>query len=116
MQKGVLFDGHKREDVFEYRKTFFEEMKALSPYFAEFGKDGSILPKEYLKDCKVDGSNQRPIIIIKHDESTFSTNNGRQKLWTLEEHGILCPKGRGKRIMILDFLFPWSRLNFLSLL
>ena len=114
VQKGVFFDGHEREDVVEYRETFLEEMKALSPYFVEFGEDGSILPKEYPEDCEVGGSNQRPIIMI-HDESTFSANDGRRKVWTLEGHGILRPKGRGKGIMISDFLLSWSRLNLLSL-
>lgn len=57
MQKGFFFDGYKQKDVIEYRKTFLKKMKILSPYFIEFGKDESILPKEYLKDYKVGESN-----------------------------------------------------------
>lgn len=36
-------------------------------------------------------------------------------MWTLEGHRILCPKGRKKKIMILDFFHPWLQLNLLSL-
>lgn len=82
----------------------------------EFSNDGSILPKVYPDDCAVSGSNQKPIIMITHDESTRFANDGRQKIWTLEGHGILRPKGKGKGIMVSDFLLPWSRLNLLSLL
>ena len=53
--------------------------------------------------------------MITHDKSTFSANDSYQKVWTLEGHGILRSKGRGKGIMVSDFLLPWSRLNLFSL-
>ena len=115
VQKGVFFDGHEREDVIEYRETFLNEMKLLLPYFVEFYEDGTIVPKEYPDDCAVRGPNRRPIIMITHEESTFSANDGRKKVWTLNGQGILRPKGKGKGIMVSDFLLPWSRLNLLSL-
>lgn len=108
IQKGVFFDRHEREDVVEYRETFLSEIKSLLPYFLEFSNDGSILPKVYPADCVVGGSNQRPIIMITNDKGTFSANDGRQKVWTLDGHGILRPKGKGKDIMVSDFLLPWS--------
>ena len=37
-------------------------------------------------------------------------------MWTLDGHGILRPKGKGRGIMVSDFLLPWSRLNLASLL
>ena len=115
VQKEVFFDGHKREDVVEYREIFLREMKSLLPYFVEFKEDGTILPKEYPDDCAVGGPNRQPIIMIKHDESTFSANDSRQKIWTLENHAILRPKRKGRGIMVSDFLLPWSRLNLFSL-
>ena len=51
-RKGFFFDGHKREDVVEYREKFLDEMKVLSSYFVEFDKDGSIVPKEYLETAQ----------------------------------------------------------------
>lgn len=53
--------------------------------------------------------------MITNDKSAFSANDGRQKVWTLDGHGILQPKGKRKRIMMLDFLLPWSQLNLLLL-
>ena len=90
----MFFDGYEREDVVEYRETFLSEMKSFLPYFVEFSDDGSILPKVYPDNCAVGGSNRRPIIMITHDESTFSANDGRRKVWTLDGHGILRPKGK----------------------
>ena len=76
----MFFDGHERKDVVEYRETFLSEMKSLLPYFVEFSDNGSILSKVYPDDCAVRGSDQRPIIMITHDESTFSANDGRRKV------------------------------------
>lgn len=42
-----------------------------------------MVPKEYLDDCAVGRPDQRPIIVTTHDESTFSANNERKKVWTL---------------------------------
>ena len=118
MERGTkrsIFDGHERKDVVEYREKFLDEMKKLLPYLVEFSEDGSMISKEYPEDCAVGGPNRRPVIMITHDESTFSANDGRRRVWTLDGHGILRPKGRGKGIMVSDFLLPWSRLNLFSL-
>ena len=56
VQKGFFFDGHEREDMIEYWGIFLEEMEAILSYFVEFKEDGTILPKEYLEDCAVGGS------------------------------------------------------------
>lgn len=68
-------------------------MKVLLPYFVEFQKDGTILFKEYLDNCIDDGLDQQSIIMITNYKNTFSANNSRGKVWTLEKHRILCPKG-----------------------
>ena len=66
-------------------------MKSLLPYFVGFSNNGSILSKIHPDDCAVEGSDQRPIIMIKYDEKTFSANEGRRKVWTLDGYGILRP-------------------------
>lgn len=104
VQKGIFFDGHERADVVESRKSFLDKMKSLLPYFVEFSENGLMVSKEYPNDCVVSGPDQRPIIIITNDESTFSANDGRQKVGTLNSQGILQPKGKGKGIMVSDFL------------
>lgn len=115
VRKGVFLDGHERPDVVEYRKEFLEALKKLSPYLVEFTSDGKIKQKEYPAGCEVGGSQCRPVIIITHDESIFSANDGKHKAWVPENGIILRPKGKGKGIMVSDFLLPWSRLNLLSL-
>ena len=82
---------HEREDVVEYRETFPSELKSLLPYFVEFSNDRSIVPKVYLDDCAIKGSDQRPIITIIHDESIFSANDDHRNIWTLDGHSILRP-------------------------
>ena len=55
-------------------------MKSLLLYFVEFSDDESILPKVYTDDCKVEGSDQRSIIMITYDECTSSKNDRRRKV------------------------------------
>ena len=113
--KNVFIDGHERPDVIEYRQKFLQEMEELSPYIVDFTPEGGIKEKIYPPGCEVGGSNARPIIIITHDESIFSANDGRRQAWHAENETFLRPKGKGKGIMVSDFLLPWSRLNLYSL-
>ena len=78
--KGVFFDRHKRKNIVKYKEIFLSEIKSLLPYFMEFSKDGLILPKDYPNDCAVNASNQRSIIMITYDESTFFVNNSHRKI------------------------------------
>lgn len=102
----MFFDGHERENVVEYRKTFLKEIKLLLSYFIEFQDDSTFLPKEYPKNFTVNGPNQQLIIIITYDESIFLANNSRQKVLTLERHDILSLKRKDKDIMVPNFLLP----------
>ncbi len=88
----------------EYSETFLNEMISLLLHFVEFSDNGSLLRKVYLDDCAVGGLDQRPIIMIKHDEIRFFANDRRRKVWTLDGNGILQPKRKG--IMVSDFLLP----------
>jgi len=115
VKKGVFFDGHEREDVVEYRKQFLHTMEEMLLYIVEFNEDGTMKPKQYPEDCSVGGPQRRPIIMITHDESIFSANDGRHQAWISENGAFLRPKGKGKGIMVSDFLLPWSRLNLSSL-
>ncbi len=81
----------------------------------EFSDDVFILQKVYPDDCEVGGLNRRLFIMIKYEKNTFPANDIRQKVWTLDEYGILRPKRKEKGIMMSDFLSPWSQLNLLSL-
>ena len=71
----MFVDGHKQQDVIKDRKRFLKMMKELKPYLVEFDKDGGMLPKVYPPNCEVGEETRRPVIMITHDECTFSSNN-----------------------------------------
>ena len=54
---------------------------------------------------------ERPHVLITHDESTFNANDGKRFLWVEENKQPLRPKGRGKGIMVSDFLTAGGRLQ-----
>jgi hypothetical protein len=115
ISKGVFVDGHERDDVLASRVVFLAKMQELQPYMVEFCADGSMASKQYPNDCQVGGPDRRPVIFITHDESIFSANDGRHQAWLGNGDHFLRPKGKGKGIMVSDFLLPWSRLNLLLL-
>lgn len=87
----------------------------MDPYLVEFNAKGEMKEKVYPADCQVGGPHRQPVIVITHDECTFSANNGKACAWQQSGKSFLRPKGKGKGIMALDFLFPFARLNLLRL-
>ena len=45
----------------------------------------------------------------------FSAINGKTHEWQHKRDTFFCPKEKGKRIMVSDFLLPFSRLNLFCL-
>lgn len=115
VRKDVFVDGHERSDVIKDRVNFLKKMEELKPYMVEFEESGAMKPKVYPIDCVVGGEDRRPVIVITHDECTFSANDGIRKAWTMKGDTYLRPKGRGQGIMTSDFLLPFGRLNLASL-
>jgi len=109
VRKGVYVDGHERPDVIQDRAQFLNQLENLQPYLVEFDNEGNIKAKTYPRSCIV-GGHDSPIILITHDESTLSSNEGRSRVWKEPNTNILRPKGRGRGIMISDFLLPCGRL------
>ena len=75
----MFVDGHERPDVVEDCVNFFKKMEELKPYIVEFDQDGAMKLKMYPFDCAVRGEDCRSVIIITHDECTFSINDGIRK-------------------------------------
>ena len=115
VKKDVFIDGHERPDVVKDRNQFLKVMEELKPFMVEFESDGSMKPKDYPPGCIVGGEERRPIIVITHDECTFSANDGKRQAWMQPGNSFLRPKGRGQGIMVSDFLLPFGRLNLSSL-
>ncbi|RPA94322.1 hypothetical protein L873DRAFT_1937421, partial [Choiromyces venosus 120613-1] len=97
VRKGVYIDGHEREDVVAYREQFVNALEDLWPFMVEFEDDGSIKEKAYPLGCEVGGLT-RPIILITHDESTFSSNDSWRQAWAADRglwYRSFCYLGRG---------------------
>ena len=75
MRKDVFIDGHERSDVVGDRKNFLRKMEELKPYMVEFEENSAMKDKIYPSDYAVHSNNYRPIIVITHDECTFSAND-----------------------------------------
>lgn len=115
VRKDVFVDRNERADVVADRKNFLRKIEELKPYMVEIDKFGVMKPKVYPPDYAVGGGNRQPVIVITHDECTFSANDGVRRAWTRKGDAFLRPKGRGQGIMASDFLLPYGRLNLNSL-
>lgn len=106
VKKGVYIDGHERDDVVEYRNAvFLPKFYKLLPRMVTWDEEGAMhIPSPELLEGK------KPIVLVTHDESTFNSNDGRRAAWMKEGQQPLRPKGRGKGIMVSDFLIPYGRL------
>ena len=91
--KGVYFDGHKRDDVVQYRQQFLHELDLLDKKSPTF--DSSDIEVE-------DG--EKPLIRVCHDESTFYANADQGQVWTDGEMQVLKQKSLGASIMVSDFI------------
>ena len=60
----------------ENRNYFLTKIEELKPYMVEFNEDGAMKANNYPVDCIVEDEERHPIIVINHNEYTFSANNG----------------------------------------
>lgn len=96
----------------KYRKSFLEEMKPFLPYFVEFSKDGSLLPKIYPEDCAVGEPNWRPIIMITNGEICFLQMMVIQKYRPWMGIVFYIPKRKKKELWSLIFFYHNDNLIF----
>ena len=105
--KGQYVDGHKREDVVEYRqKEFLPKFKEIEKRMREWAADN----KEMVDAARSAG---RRIVVWFHDESTFFANDRRLGRWVhVDETAKPQPKGEGASLMVADFVsadYGWLR-------
>ena len=121
IKKGIYIDGHEREDVVEYRGKFLDMWYDMQPYVREWEEvkeevEGEVRltglrkkEKAAVKDGKF--GDVKEIILVTHDESTFSANDGRRSCWVKGGENPLRPKGKGRGIMVSEFLTEIGRLR-----
>lgn len=74
-EKDVFVDRHEQLNVVKDHENFINTIKDLKPYLVEFKEDGSIKTKNHQDDYTLKGDIYNLIIVITHDECTFSANN-----------------------------------------
>lgn len=75
-----------------------------------------MISKIHSSDCKIGGDKCWPVIVIIHNEYTFSFNDSLRFGWQKDRDTFLCPKSKGWGIMVFEFLLLFGQLNLLSLL
>ena len=98
-QKGTYVDGHKSEDVLTYRNEF-EEMEELTPWIPIIPPEAEDREGEIIWPS----ANVRPLLLVTHDESTFSANDGLKRLWPPDGEQSLRKKVQGRSIHVREFL------------
>jgi hypothetical protein len=109
-QNGMYVDGHERTDVVTYhQEVFLPFWAAIEDRMMTWDKDGK--PTD---PCAMPNFlEQKCVVLVTHDESTFYANGRRKSRWI---HGSERPepvrKGEGSSLMVSDFCSPdlgWLR-------
>jgi hypothetical protein len=48
---------------------------------------------------------ERRLVLLTHDESCFSVHDGKRTVWFDEDNRPIRPKGEGRSIMVLEFIY-----------
>jgi len=103
-KKGTFVDGHERDDVVEYCKTFLRRMVALG----FLNRDNA--PTDEARDA-LPADLEIPqlgvlakTVVLFHDESTFQANEDQPTVWAMPGTSVMRPKSRGSGIMVSDFI------------
>jgi hypothetical protein len=100
-RKGSIYvDGHEREDVVKCREGFVKRfVENYLPRMTHYSGDHMEIEHPPVLD-----GDEKEIILITHDESTFKANDDQQYVRLENDEQVLKPKGEGRGIMISDFL------------
>lgn len=111
-QKNRMYiDGHKHQDIVEYRQAFVGRFKEYEQWFHAWDNVGNELP------CPSGFTMPRAIgcfqhILITHNKSTFYQNNQQKIYWACSGSGAPKPKAEGVSLMVSDFLtLEWGHLH-----
>ena len=99
-KKGAYVDGHEREDVVLYRREYLKKLDQL--------RQDHLPPPpccdERAVTPTVDTKGKKNLVMIFHDESIFSANEGQSWIWGTGDHPYIQPKTKGAGIMVSDFI------------
>jgi hypothetical protein len=91
-KKAIFYDGHDRPDVLEYRQEkFLPAMKEYRKRLVEYKMgDAEVEIDKQLPD------GVRKLVLLAHDESTNTANDGPKASWVLEGEQPILKKGAGR--------------------
>ena len=95
--KGLYHDGHEREDVVQFRHEFLDRMLYYETRMRKYGGDE-------MSDITEPESTSKRLVLVTHDESCFSSNDGKATIWFDQDNRPIRPKGEGRSIMVSEFL------------
>ncbi|CAG8601213.1 90_t:CDS:2, partial [Scutellospora calospora] len=102
VEQQVYFDGHEREDVQEYRKSWAPRMINYRKKMDQYCGDEMeiVIPPERLEiwDSRY--------VMVTHDEVYFYANDDMSYVWLEDSESVIKKKGQGGSIMVSDFLCP----------
>ena len=110
-KNGMYIDGHKWEDVVQYRDEFLKRWKEYEKHMVTYDNKGKVdsTPTGF----PIPQGQRFCLVLVTHDESTFYVNDHRKNMWNHKTDGATpqC-KGEGPSIMISDFqTVNWGRLK-----
>ena len=110
-RQGIQYtDGHEREDVVLYRKKYLNKLKALEATHKPPPTCADGIPSWNAGD----ETKQKQVVFIYHDETIFKANDALSMGWHDPQGSRATrPKGKGKGIMISDFVEEYG--GFLAL-
>ncbi|CAF1017857.1 unnamed protein product [Didymodactylos carnosus] len=102
------FIGHERQDVIEHRGRIIDYFLAREKMYYRLTDDDQ---PEWIKP-----TSPNPVILITRDESSFRSGEISNKRWIVGDTAPFHIKGRGKTLMISDFMVahdsgPFFRLS-----
>jgi len=93
-------DSHEREDVVKSREEFLKKLKE--------SKESHLPPlpcgDERAATPPPDAEMRKKLMLLYHNESIFTTNEGQTWMWTTEDAPTLQPKTKGSGVMVSDFV------------
>ncbi|KAF8478293.1 hypothetical protein JB92DRAFT_3134072 [Gautieria morchelliformis] len=100
---GMYVDGHEREDVVDYQtKVFLPFWTSIEDQMVKWSNDNEPIDPQLPKLPQ-----QKRIVLVTHDETTFYANDRRKTHWVhISEKAEPVQKGEGASIMVSDFCSP----------
>ena len=99
IKKGMYIDGHERDDVIQYRGEFLKNIFYYETFMEKYSGDFM----DIVEQPTFPPGGKRHVLVV-HDESLFYANDGQSSMWVHPKHPPLRKKGKGKCIMISEFL------------